>query len=106
MNWIKRMWQGTPPPAARPQVIGEQELAARFLEAPGSRLFEAVLAVCDDEAQEQLEQCLDEGLSNEVLRYRVGAVAGILQVKERLQWYEEQAKKRESETAGEETENE
>lgn len=105
MNWIKK-WMGRSRSAGPAAVIGEQELASRFLEAPGSRLFEAVLAVCDDEAQEQLEQCLDEGLSNEVLRYRVGAVAGILQVKERLQWYEEQAKKRESETAGEETENE
>lgn len=95
--WTRRMKEEKEDEPTRPKVISEQELKARFLEAPGSRLFEAVLAVCDDEAQEQLEECLDEALSNEQLRYRVGAVAGIQQVKERLMEYEREAKRKESE---------
>lgn len=103
--WMRarRMKEEEEDAPARPKVISEQELKERFLDAPGSRLFEAVLAVCDDEAQEQLEECLDEALSNEQLRYRVGAVAGIQQVKERLMEYEREARKVESEE-GEEDE--
>lgn len=103
--WDRELWQTrNEDEPTRPKVISEQELKARFLDAPGSRLFEAVLAVCDDEAQEQLEECLDEALSNEQLRYRVGAVAGIQQVKERLMEYEREARKVESETEKEEEE--
>lgn len=102
--WEMIRWRPRADAAAKPKVISEQELKARFLDAPGSRLFEAVLAVCDDEAQEQLEECLDEALSNEQLRYRVGAVAGIQQVKERLMEYEREARKTEEEEKEDEEE--
>ncbi len=105
MKWLKQLFgAGRRPPLQAVQVISERELAGRFLNAPNSPLWEAVLAVLDLQVQEALEESLNETLTNEQLRYRIGGVAELLKFKANLGDRERQARLTERETETEEAE--
>lgn len=55
--------------------ISEWELAEMFLHVPYPPGWKATLTVLDLQVQEGLERCLDEMLTNEQLRFRLGCVA-------------------------------
>lgn len=80
------------------RVIGERELAGMFLNAPNSPLWEAMLATLDLQVQEALEETLEETLTNEQLRYRVGGVNELLRFKAHLLERERAARLTEAET--------
>lgn len=79
------------------QTISEQELGRRFLNAPNNPLWEATLAVLDLQVQEALDGALEETLSNEQLRTRVGGVAELLRFKANLEDRERTARLTETE---------
>lgn len=93
LSWIRRRR----PHLEAVQLISEGRLAEMFKAAPDSPLWKATLAVVDLEVQEGLEECLDEKLSTEVLRHRIGMVAGMLAVKAALLEREHEARKVETE---------
>jgi len=74
--------------------ISEGELAEMFLHVPDSPGWKATLAVLDLEVQEGLDRCLEERLTNEQLRYRLGCVAGLLEFKEVLLGREREASRK------------
>lgn len=80
------------------RVISERELAARFLNAPNSPLWEATLAALDLQVQEAVEETLEETLSNEQLRARVGGVSELLRFKANLLERERAARLTETQT--------
>jgi hypothetical protein len=96
-NWMRDRVGRRPQKLKLVEVISERELASRFLNAPNSPLWEATLAALDLQVQEELDTTLEESLTNEQLRYRVGGVAGLLRFKANLQDRERQARQTESE---------
>lgn len=88
------------------ELISERELASRFLQAPNNPLWEATLAVLDLQVQDALEETLDEDLTNEKLRYRIGGVAELLKFKGNLLDRERQARLTEAEGEKETKESE
>lgn len=86
------------------QVISEQELGRRFLNAPNNPLWEATLAVLDLQVQEALDGALEDTLTNEQLRTRVGGVAELLRFKANLEDRERAARLTETEAEKQEEE--
>jgi hypothetical protein len=94
LRWFERRPR---PKLTEIRAVSEEELAGMFLHAPDNPAWKATLAVLDLEVQEQLELCLEETLSNDVLRHRLGAVAGLLRFKQVLRDRETEARRREQE---------
>lgn len=103
-NFFKRLFRR---PRLQPvRVISERELAARFLNAPNSPLWEATLAALDLQVQEAVEETLEETLTNEQLRARVGGVSELLKFKANLLERERAARLTESQGEKEMTNDE
>lgn len=97
MRFIKRLFRRRE--KLKPvRVISERELAARFLNAPNSPLWEATLAALDLQVQEAVDETLEETLSNEQLRARVGGVSELLRFKANLLERERAARLTETQT--------
>lgn len=79
------------------RVIAERELAEMFLNVPDSPGWKATLAVLDQEIQEGVERCLDERLTNEQMRFRLGGVHTLLEFKATLEEHEMEARRKPSE---------
>ncbi len=80
--------------ALRPvQTITEERLAEMFLHVPGTPGWQATLAVLDAETQEACDRAVDERLTNEQMRFRIGGVSALLELKATLLEREEQARK-------------
>lgn len=65
--------------------ISEEELTARFLSAPGSPLYLAVLAVIDEQTLNAVNDCLEETTPDTVLRHRTGGAAALTALKAELE---------------------
>lgn len=78
------------------RVIGERELAAMFLNAPNNPLWLATHAALDLQVQEELDECLEETLTDQQLRHRTGGVAALLRFKANLQDREQEARRTET----------
>lgn len=83
--------------------IGEEELNARLLQAPGSPVYQALLVVVDEEMVRLTEASLEEGLEERVVRHRLGGVDALAGLKTALENRIEQAREAEKgkETADE-----
>lgn len=97
MKWIKRLLGRmgrketlAPPPAVA--TITEARLAEIFLNAPNNPLWDGTLAALDLQVQEELDQTIEESLTNEQLRFRIGGVAALLKFKQALRDYEADAR--------------
>lgn len=86
------------------ETISEARLQELFLNAPNNPLWQATLAVLDLEVQESLETVIDETLTNELMRFRVGAVAGLLQFKQKLLDREKEARQTQAQAEAKEKE--
>jgi len=82
------------------RVISERELAPMFLNAPNSPLWEATLATLDLQVQEALEESLEEALTDQQMRYRLGGVNELLRFKAHLLDRERAARLTESQAGG------
>lgn len=97
---MKKLWQrwfGRRRALTKVKTISEAELQELFLQAPDSPLWRATLSVLDQEVQEGLERCLDERLTNEQMRYRLGSVAGLLELRAEYEEREANARRRQEE---------
>jgi hypothetical protein len=79
------------------RTVSEAELGEMFLHAPDSPLWRATLAVLDQEVQEGLERCLDERLTIEQMRSRLGGVGALLELKQVFEEREVEARRRQDE---------
>lgn len=91
LRFFKRMFRGRTKLAAV-EVISERELASRFLNAPNHPLWEATLATLDLQVQDALDETLEETLTDQQLRWRIGGVSELLKFKANLLERERQAR--------------
>jgi hypothetical protein len=86
------MRNNKPAPVQTVKEVTERELQELFLNAPGSPLFKAVLAVV-----EAMNECLDERLSDGALRQRGGKISGLVEVRAELEEREVEARPKQME---------
>lgn len=94
MKKLLQRWFGAGPQFARVETVTEERLQEMFLNVPDSPGWKATLAVLDSETLEAVDAAVDERLSNEQMRFRLGQVAGLLAFRQTLLDREVDARKR------------
>lgn len=87
MNWKFWTWGRRQTNQRRTHIaalLTEEQRVAAFVKAPGNDLFAAIIAELDELTMEVSDRAVDESISADQMRFRLGAQDGLLEFKEKL----------------------
>lgn len=101
MNWLKRMMGRAGRRRGAAKEITEARLQEMFLAAPDTPLWEATLTVIAQQANAVAERAVDPRMSDREVRYHLGGAGALMELKDLLLEYEDNARRIKDEQARE-----